>query len=657
MFKYNYHYLMIHNKIKMCGIKNIKRITILIVVLFIVNLCQAQDNTGCFTKFQLIKMQKTSLSNVRTFLNHEGWSFKVAQSNQTFNYFDYTFNYNIVQWEKSSYNGGNLILYNLTGKPNIVIFQAHSACFQELMNGFSSNLTGTTKVEDNILSTTFIEGGVTIEFREYRQDNSSRQYSILVYNSIALQQEIKNERDKEEALIKAEKEAEFKYQNIVMEADRLFNLKKYEEAKIQYNFANELQYNIEILNKIDACNEAICNKIISNANNQFEAGNYATSITTYEQAIGCAQNVTLIQNKIALAKKKINEIKINEKLNLANSYFLLNDLELALKEYNEVLILDEQNYVAIGGINKINTIKDILKKRKTTIFSYAKTNPIDFSSLNDRLLNNLNSVIATKKNGFLNCEFKIAFDTLGRNSSALKLNSSSDSKYLDFLNEASNLNSLNSSKISGYFISSTDLINIDLKWQTDNVHFKSNFSGIKTVNHSYNNNAITKYINSQNYKYGKFTFEVKSKTFNNNILTDIKLVNYKSTTGPSSVIYSILMPGMGTLKVTNGKKGWGRFAVFLVSSGVAIGSRMYSDIQYKNYLQTSDQLLINKYYNIANNSHKTSLILSGLSATIYLYDVIWVFSKGIKNKKEAKYLRKQLNLGPIEIQKQLISIQ
>ena len=160
------------------------------------------------------------------------------------------------------------------------------------MNVFSSNLTGTTKVEDNILSTTFIEGGVTIEFREYRQDNSSRQYSILVYNSIALQQEIKNERDKEEALIKAEKEAEFKYQNIVMEADRLFNLKKYEEAKIQYNFANELQYNIEILNKIDACNEAICNKIISNANNQFEAGNYATSITTYEQAIGCAQNVT-----------------------------------------------------------------------------------------------------------------------------------------------------------------------------------------------------------------------------------------------------------------------------------------------------------------------------------------------------------------------------
>ena len=97
------------------------------------------------------------------------------------------------------------------------------------------------------------------------------------------------------------------------------------------------------------------------------------------------------------------------------------------------------------------------------------------------------------------------------------------------------------------------------------------------------------------------------------------------------------------------------FGVFLVSSGVEIGSKMYSDIQYKNYLQTSDQLLINKYYNIANNSHKTSLILSGLSATIYLYDVIWVFSKGIKNKKEAKYLRKQLNLGPIEIQNQLIN--
>ncbi len=540
-------------------IKNIFRIRIiclLITVLGIANLCKAQDNTGCFTKFQLMKMQKTSLVDMRKFLNKEGWSFDGAKRDQYFNYFDYSFNYNIVQWEKSIYNnGGNLLLYNSPGKPNIIIYQAAKTCFEQLLNVISSNSKGSTKVEENILSTSFKEGGLTIEFREYKNNDSSRKYSILIYNSAALQQEIKVERDKEEALIKSQKENEIKYQNTVIEANRLFNLNRYEEAKLQYEFANQLKYDNEIENKIDACNQFICNKLISDAGVQFESGNYESSIILYQKAVTYSKNVGLIQNKITLAKNKIKEIKVNEKLKFGDSYFSQNNFELALEAYNEVLMIDAQNNFALEGIKKVNFLKDLLIKRKTTVFSYRQTNPTDFSSFKDKLQTNLDDKTTTDKNGLINFKFKIAFDTLGFNKSTFTLKSSSDTKYSAFLNQISKSNSLLPSKVSGYFIASQEFIDVDFKWQKDRINIKSNFKGINLVSGSVVDESIfTKYINSQNYKYGKFTFEVTNKTINNSTYNDIKLVNYKTSAGPASVFYSMLMPGMGTLKVTTGKR-------------------------------------------------------------------------------------------------------
>ena len=143
----------------------------------------AQDNSGCLTKHQLFKMQSSSLDDIRMFLNNESWSFNGAKSNQLYNYFDYPINYNIVSWEKSSYySGGNIILYNSSGNPNIVIYQSNSSCFNGILKSFMST-KGKTRVDEDKLVTIFKENTVTMEFREYKNNNSSRQFSILVYNS------------------------------------------------------------------------------------------------------------------------------------------------------------------------------------------------------------------------------------------------------------------------------------------------------------------------------------------------------------------------------------------------------------------------------------------------------------------------------------------
>lgn len=111
----------------------------------------------------------------------------------------------------------------------------------------------------------------------------------------------------------------------------------------------------------------------------------------------------------------------------------------------------------------------------------------------------------------------------------------------------------------------------------------------------------------------------------------------KKLAGPVWTINSMVFPGWGTTKVSYGKKGWGRSLSFFSTLLIAIVSNNYSNKQYEAYLNETDQRQMNIYYNNANTSHQIALISGGISASIYLYDVIWVFSKGRKNIKKRIY--------------------
>ena len=281
----------------------------------------AQENSGCLSKHQLIKMQSSSLDDIRLFLSNESWSFNSAKSNQSYNYFDYPINYNIVSWEKSSYyNGDNIILYNSTGKPNIVIYQSSSSCFNDLLKSFTS-IKETSVDEDNI-TTIFKENSITIEFREYKNDYSSRQFSILVYNSTALYQEIQILKEQAEALKKAEVEQKKIYDNAIAEGDVLFSSSKFESAKIKYLTALEVENNI------------------------------------------------LVQSKIKITEKKILDGKINTIQSKADLYFNDKIYDLALDNYNSILLLDKSNVYASEKIMKIQEIK--YWQNVAQLFSHTK---------------------------------------------------------------------------------------------------------------------------------------------------------------------------------------------------------------------------------------------------------------------------------------------
>lgn len=629
------------------------------IVVFILCLAfgSAQNNSACLSKPQLFKMQSTSLDDIRMFLRNESWSFNGAKSNQSFNYFDYPINYNIVSWEKY-YSDGDIILYNSPGKPNIVIYQSNSICFNNIFKSFISK--GKTSIDEDKLVTTFKEGNITVEFREYKNDYSSRQFSILLYNSVVLNKEIQTLKEQDEALKKAQAEVKKKYDNALAEADMAFSSNKFEIAKIKYLTALEIENNIFVKSKIDLCDKAICEKLISKGDSLYNANQYDNALSIFIESKECSNYHSMVQQKIKKTERKILDGKINTIQVKGEAYLEDQKYDMALEQYNSILLLDKSNFMASEKIKQIQEIKKILAIRSTTVFSYRKTNNADFSQFKNTLLNDVSLQINKNKDGFLNLNYLISFDTEGTNLSLVKNISTSLMDYSNYLTSISQNGILKPATEGGYFLASKENLKLDIKWSTAKVSYKVNSKGIyqsEYIDQSTNGTTIPikSFINRDHFIYGKYIFKIKDKEVNGKSFSDINLVNFR-TVGPNAALLSMLMPGMGALKVTYGQKGWGRFTCFLISSGLAIGSKLYSDAQYKSYLNATNQTDIDKLYKNANISHKVALISGAVSASIYLHDIIWVLSKGAKNKKSSKILRNKLKQGPVNVQNQKIKL-
>ena len=644
--------------------------------IFCINLTNAQNKSNCLSKINLLKMQSSSLGEIRNFLNGEGWTLENVKSDQAFQYFDVTLNYNIISWQKSAYPGNeHLILYNNPEKPNIIIYQANSTCFNELLNQFPPK-QGKTTVESNKLLTVYKENAITIEFREYNNANSDHHYSVLIFKTADLFRElqtlkaneekiIKDEQEKKENIKKEEIEKEeienekkSKYNNNISDGNKLFELGQFEEAKFKYLAAKEIKFNENITAKISLCDNAICDKIIAKGDSVYSKSEFESALKIYNQAKSFNSTSYVLQEKISSTKARILEKKVEVIKKTAINYFNNKKFEKAIDSYNSILQIDNANVYATQKIKEIHEIKNILTKRKTNIFSYKETNSLDFSLFKTDLLYDINSKINNSSNGYIDLNYKISFDTLGQNhSSIIKINSSINN-YDAFLTSISK-KTLKPSIEGGYFLATNENIKFDLKWESKKTTFK--YSSKKGIFQSHNNinlnvGNIENYINAQNFNYGKYIFEIKNKVSNGNSFDDIKLIKYKMA-GPGSALYSILMPGMGTLKVTYGTKGWGRFTFFLLTSCLAITSKLYSDEQYINHEKAAPGTEKEKYYENYTLGYNSALISGSIAATFYLYDILWVFSKGIKNLKESKSLRQQLQKGPIKIENQSITIQ
>jgi hypothetical protein len=146
-------------------------------------------------------------------------------------------------------------------------------------------------------------------------------------------------------------------------------------------------------------------------------------------------------------------------------------------------------------------------------------------------------------------------------------------------------------------------------------------------------NAINKNYNTlyNTYSDGKYSIFVKSIGIGNSKYLQTSGSCIKRLDGPSNVLKSVFIPSAGRSKVglTNGKLI--NIAIFSLAA-LSISSKLYSNSEYRKFLNANNQKDLDQSYQNANSTNKVSLISAGLGITIYSYNLISVFSKGKQNQ-------------------------
>jgi hypothetical protein len=342
------------------------------------------------------------------------------------------------------------------------------------------------------------------------------------------------------------------------------------------------------------------------------------------------QKIKEQQERTELEKKnKINDLLTSAKYEYNKEY-----LRNALSYYKDILALDPNNYEAY---NKKIEIENFFSARAYG-YQYRTLFDGSFMTFQERLKGVLNDEISKSEKGQCKFSIEISFDTNGMNNSII-----GKTNIVDLDNKiASLVNTWLSSKPmkKGYYVKSFDKITVDLSWYSGNSIYTRNSKGSTIQNAIGSTEDHYKFIKSLDYPYGTFYFTSKAKKLILNgtetKATEILFTNYKFSGGPLNALYSILFPGIGKYKVTNGQKGKNT----MLYSGILVlfeGIFKLYEIQAKNdYYNDTNPAQAEDNYRAANISRQMGLLTLISILGMGTYDVCHSIITGMQNKNKAK---------------------
>ncbi len=366
------------------------------------------------------------------------------------------------------------------------------------------------------------------------------------------------------------------------------------------------------------------------------------------------QEELLAQEAIEKERKRLEQIELERKIELLYSkaleFYNSNKLYEAQNYFKEVLKLNSNH---VDSEQKSNEISRFFSIRSSVGYVFREENSTSFNSIKREITTILNNEIKSIPEGSLQFKVIIQFDTNGINSSRIEgLNSEIVLKKITTILTSNNLLS---PKKFGYFVNSHDSFTIDANWNSAEENVISNGKGINGVDKYFkmNPNDFKVFINNQSYKYGNFTFDVKSKVLNmdGNQLSDndIKLIHYKLNAGPQYAFCSLILPGWGASKVSSGEKGYLTgfyYLLSLTSAGLTKLLEYSNNLDYKN---AQSQYEADLAYDAVNTSRKLFVLSYGAVGIAYVYDFTWSLVKGFGNIKKSAYYRKKLKQAPIDV--------
>ncbi len=628
------------------------KLIFLVFLVFLFDCTQGQAPVY-LTESQLLSIQNLQYPNVNSYLQNIGWTKETDNVNQTKDYFSYNLDFSVEKWQiktTSSFEG-YLFLYYKQGIPNLVIYQASYSCYDKVIKSQGNGIR--KDISNRELDGFRVQkpSGISMEFRNYKNKNSSKmRYSVLVFDQSSLSkliqvkkdtafavaarlkfEKVKKETEKREAEARvkaeddarkmAEKSRKEKIEQSRISGDSLSNRELFESAISQYTLAKNysLPSETKIIKELDAkIQECIVkNNILKVADLIFSGDSllkekkYSQSLIKYKEArsfltFNLSEHISFSNKKTTLDKKILDAQNISDAIELSSrdqSYKLYNPEE------------------------------------------YRKFITLNYNYIYSMILNN-------KISGSIYYTTVIKFDQKGKNLSFVKVSSSSNIKLNTYISNKIVSGLLPIQRLN-YYIPSNEEIKFSINWETKSFKAKYKKKNIK-YGENFNNDIacsvpIERFIKQQSYKNGSYKFEKLEKSVNGRTYSDLSLVNYRNNLGPVKCLYSFVLPGLGKRIITEGQKGGGTIVLFLISTAISVGSKIYSDNQYNSYKNAINVSEKNTAYDAANMSNKIFLISGGIAATIYLYDIFWVFGKGISNNKQSTLLKSQLKKAPINL--------
>jgi len=348
----------------------------------------------------------------------------------------------------------------------------------------------------------------------------------------------------------------------------------------------------------------------------------------------------------ATTVKTVKWIALNDKVNLTGKYRLVCAAVSSPQWKIDQLIAVEKKRQKEAKLleQKIAERNLFLIERANKIYDYCELKPNVIKTNNSLITSGIQEIINRTDEGNLFLKTSYKFDTLGFFKGRFSASGQMGPNLNEFLNSNYSKLLLSPSVKNDLFVASECLVDFNLNWHTDYIRFK------------YKKNLIQSSIQIDGTAYsqiesklknqmvdGHYTFKRKYITVNDQTFNRITFDHYRNNRGPLNVFYSMLLPGLGTKRVTYSNKGTGRMILFILGAGVSAASKYYSNIYYNKYLISTNQVDIQYNYRMANNLQKSFLISGGFAASIYIYDFFHVIGRGIKNKKEQHFTNRNLS--------------
>lgn len=594
-----------------------KVVCILFLLLLFYEINAQKGAVGCFTPAQIESFYKSQQSvAVSSQVSGSEWRLTVNTKNAVYTYKGLDFDYEMAEW-KSSLSHGDVYLrmYSKPDHSNIIELQVNAGCFRSIYTAVSKTYQDKYTVEeDSLYKYRIFETKGSHVFLFSETTSGLPNYKICCFNKVELDS----------------------IAFVILEEEQ----RKKEEYLRKFEAIQQAFLHADSLHEIDLTDEAIAHVhqrlgLLIEYNEQIE------------------EKITFFKNE------RIRKI-IAKLVDEGDALYRSENWQKAKMCYDSLLAVDPEHNVALERLIEISKKIDVLEQREGTVYSYETLNYDSYSEFQMLLEKKVNESVAMTPNGKIIFRFQIEYDLLGENRSSVftsfdtiwkKKQPIVDSTLLGIASSYHFLLTsppLRPCQIEGIFVNAKTVYPLTLNWKTEKVKMirkpnvriikpKSGFQGIKrTMETRIGEDSLF-------YSVGKYVFSMKTKSANTNTSYDISLNKYK-TVGPEAMLYSMLYPGAGTLAATRGEKGAGALVSFTIFGGLGVAS----------YLLFQDALAKEKkgeemFKNATEVFQYISYGTLGIAGVIYVTDMFIALSKGCKNLKQSKALRKALKEGPIEI--------